>query len=55
MDDYYNHISDRQAKLYIISIAGVIVSIICAIILYPIFAVTSLEIKTRYLIQRYAA
>ena len=43
MDDYYNHISDRQAKLYIISIAGVIVSIICAIILYPIFAVTSLD------------
>lgn len=28
MDDYYNHISDKQAKLYIISIAGIIVSIV---------------------------
>ena len=43
MDDYYNHISDRQAKLYIISIAGVIVSIVLGIILYPLFAVTSLD------------
>ncbi len=40
MDDYYNHISDKQAKLYIISIAGVIVSIVLGIILYPLFAVT---------------
>lgn len=39
MDDYYNHISDKQAKLYIISIAGVIVSIVLGIILYPLFAV----------------
>ena len=43
MDDYYNHISDKQAKLYIISIAGVIVSIVLGIILYPLFAVTSLD------------
>ena len=43
MDDYYNHISDKQAKLYIISIAGVIVSIVLGIILYPVFAVTSLD------------
>lgn len=35
MDDYYNHISDRQAKLYIISIAGVIVSIVLGIIFIP--------------------
>ena len=43
MDDYYNHISDKQAKLYIVSIAGVIVSIVLGIILYPLFAVTSLD------------
>ena len=43
MDDYCNHISDKQAKLYIISIAGVIVSIVLGIILYPLFAVTSLD------------
>lgn len=43
MDNYYNHISDKQAKLYIISIAGVIVSIVFGIILYPLFALTSLD------------
>ncbi len=43
MNDYYNHISDKQAKLYITSIVGIIVSIICGIILYPLFAMTSLD------------
>ena len=43
MSDYYNHITDKQAKLYIASIAGVIVSIICGLIIYPLFAMMSLD------------
>lgn len=43
MDDYYNHMTYKQAKLYIVSIVGVIISIICGIIIYPLLAMTSLD------------